>query len=205
MKMNFLSSAKIRQQRAFTLIEMLVVMIIVAMLVTLIVQGFGYSLGLYQRVVKTQANAYQQAFFYHWFTSSLQSQVAMRLKDRGLEGNQYQLSTYTYSPLIGMQGMKTLVHWELETKNNNLTLVYREGAQHFVVNSWMGATGQFQYMNVEKNWSNDWLPKKDEIKSLPRTISLQVYQDGETFNYVVNTETRQRAIITMEEITYGRE
>lgn len=205
MKMNLLSSARIRPQRAFTLIEMLVVMIIVAMVVTLVVQGFGYSLGLYQRVVKTQANAYQQAFAYRWFTSSLQAQVAMRPKDRGLEGDQYQLSTYTYAPLIGAQGMKTLVNWELEARSNALILSYREGDQRFVVNSWSGATGQFQYMDLEKVWKDKWLAVKDDVTALPYAIRLQVYQQGEVLNYVVSTETRQRAIITAEEKMYGRE
>ncbi len=203
--MHLLPNAGVRQQRAFTLIEMLVVMIIVAMVVTLVVQGFGYSLGLYQRVVKTQAHAYQQAFAYRWFTSSLQSQVAMRPKDRGLEGNQHQLSTYSYAPLLGQQGMKTFIYWELEDRSGELVLSYREGAQRFTVTSWPGATGQFQYMDIEKVWKDKWLPVKDDVTALPSAIRLQVYQGDEVFNYVVNNETRQRAIITAEEKMYGRE
>jgi general secretion pathway protein J len=82
------------RQHAFTLIEMLVVLIIVSLIVTLIVQGFGYTLGLYQRVVKSQNSAYQEVFAYRWFSSSLQTQVAMRPKDRALQGDAMQLSTF---------------------------------------------------------------------------------------------------------------
>lgn len=200
-----LPSASYYRQHGFTLIEMLVVMIIVAMVVTLVVQGFGYSLGLYQRVVKTQSNAYQHAFAYRWFTTTIQSQVAMRPKDRGLEGNQYQFSTYTYSPLVGVSGLKTRIVWELETKGDNLVLGYREGTQHFTVNTWVGAKGQFQYMDMEKNWLDLWVPLKDEPTALPNAIRLQVYQGDELLNFVVTTETRVRAIITAEEKVYGRE
>ena len=200
-----LPKAALRRQRAFTLIEMLVVMIIVAMMVTLIMQGFGYSLGLYQRVVKNQANAYQQAFAYRWFTSTLQSQVAMRLDDRGLEGNQYQFSTYTFSPLVGVSGMKTRIAWELDLNGGDLMLGYREGTQQFTVYTWVGATGQFQYMDIEKNWRDLWEPLKDEPSALPSAIRLQVSQGNELRNFVVTTETRQRAIITADERMYGRE
>lgn len=205
MKMYSLPSATYYGQRAFTLIEMLVVMIIVAMVVTLVVQGFGYSLGLYQRVIKTQSNAYQQAFAYRWFTTTIQSQVAMRPKDRGLEGNQFQFSTYTYVPLVGNAGLKTRIAWELETKGEQLVLVYREGGRQFVVNTWRSAKGQFQYMDVEKNWRDLWAPQKEEPTALPNAIRLQVYQGDELLNYVVITETRTRAIITAEEKVYGRE
>src|SRR5690606_13163034 len=110
------------RQRAFTLIEMLVVLIIVAMVVTLIIQGFGYTLGLYQRVVKSQNTAYQQVFTYHWLSSSLSSPVAVRPKDRGLEGDASQLSTYSYQPLLAQAGLKTLVHWELQQQAGDLLL-----------------------------------------------------------------------------------
>ncbi len=205
MKMHSLPSMDYYRQRAFTLIEMLVVMIIVAMVVTLVMQGFGYSLGLYQRVVKTQSNAYQQAFAYRWFTTTLQSQVAMRPKDRGLEGNQFQFSTYTYAPLVGSAGLKTRIAWELETKGEQFVLGYREGERQFVVNTWVGAKGQFQYMDVENNWRDLWVPQKEEPTALPKAIRLQVYQGDELLNYVVITETRTRAIITAEEKVYGRE
>lgn len=205
MKILLIPDMNIRRQSAFTLIEMLVVMIIVAMVVTLVMQGFGYSLGLYQRVVKNQASAYQQAFAYRWFTSTLQSQVAMRLKDRGLEGNQYQFSTYTYAPLAGTSGLKTRIAWELETNGGNLVLGYREGTQQFTVNTWVGAKGQFQYMDIEKNWRDQWVPQKDEPTALPSAIRLQVSRGDELLNFVVTTETRQRAIITADEKMYGRE
>lgn len=205
MKMLLLLKVRMRRQSAFTLIEMLVVLIIVAMVVTVVMQGFGYSLGLYQRVVKNQANAYQQAFAYRWFASTLQSQVAMRPKDLGLEGNQYQLSTYTYNSLIGAPGLKTRIAWELETNDGDLLLGYREGKRQFTVNTWVGAKGQFQYMDIEKNWRDLWLPQKDEPAALPNAIRLQIHQGDKLLNFVVTTETRLRAIITADEKMYGRE
>lgn len=192
-------------QRAFTLIEMLVVMIIVAMVVTLIVQGFGYTLGVYQRVVKNQNNAYQQVFAYDWFTSSLQAQVAMRPKDRGLEGDAHQLNTFSYQPLLAQQGLKTRIGWELVDQGGELQLHYREANQQFIVQRWVDAAGQFEYLDEKGQWVARWPQEKSDLQPLPRAIRLVVNSGRETFNYVVINNTRLRAEVTMDEVIYGRD
>lgn len=194
-----------KYQRAFTLIEMLVVMIIVAMVVTLIVQGFGYTLGVYQRVVKNQNNAYQQVFAYHWFTSSLQVQVAMRPKDRGLEGDTRQLTTYTYQPLLARQGLKTRIGWEIIENGSELQLGYREGNQQFITQRWLNSSGYFEYLNEQGQWIQRWPLEKSDSQPLPKAIRLVVNSGGETFNYVAVTTTRRRAEVSMDEYTFGRE
>lgn len=198
-------SFRLKSQLAFTLIEMLVVMIIVAMVVTLIVQGFGYTLGVYQRVVKNQNNAYQQVFAYHWFTSSLQAQVAMRPKDRGLEGDARQLTTFTYQPLLARQGLKTRIGWELVDKGSELQLVYREANQQLIVQRWSGATGHFEYMDEKGQWVQRWPLEKSDLPPLSKVIRLIINRGEETFNYVAINTTRIRAEVTMDEVMYGRD
>jgi general secretion pathway protein J len=200
-----MSSNRHKLQRAFTLIEMLVVMIIVAMVVTLIVQGFGYTLGVYQRVVKNQNNAYQQVFAYDWFTSSLQAQVAMRPKDRGLEGDAHQLHTFSYQPLLAQQGLKTRIGWELVDQGGELQLNYREANQQFIVQRWTGAAGRFEYLDEKGQWVMRWPMEKSDLQPLPKAIRLVVNSGRETFNYVAINNTRLRAEVTAEEVMYGRD
>lgn len=203
--MNFKSSLLRMRQRAFTLIEMLVVLIIVSLIVTLIVQGFGYTLGLYQRVVKSQNNAYQEVLVYHWFTSSLQSQVAMRPDDRALEGDSVQLSTYSFQPLLAKQGVKTLIRWELQVQAGELVLGYTEGQTRFPVQRWPRATGQFEYLDDQGKWLRNWPAEKTDSNPLPKAIRLLVNSGRDSFNYVVKVETRQRAEVTSDELMYGRD
>lgn len=203
--MNFKSPLLRMRQRAFTLIEMLVVLIIVSLIVTLIVQGFGYTLGLYQRVVKSQNSAYKEVFVYHWFTSSLQSQVAKRPDDRALEGDAVQLSTYSFQPLLAKQGLKTLIRWELQVQAGELVLGYAEGQTRFLVQRWPRATGQFEYLDDQGKWLRNWPAEKTDSNPLPNAIRLLVNSGRDSFNYVVKVETRQRAEITSDEILYGRD
>lgn len=200
-----MTSNRLHKQRAFTLIEMLVVMIIVAMVVTLIVQGFGYTLGVYQRVVNKQSNAYQQAFAYRWFTSSLQTPIAMRPKDRGLEGDSRQLSTYSYQPLLAQQGLKTLIVWELLDNGGELQLSYREAGQQFPVQRWPGASGHFEYLSEQGQWLPRWPEEKREMQPLPKAVRLVVSRGDEVFNYVAVNTMRLRAEVTMDEVMYGRD
>lgn len=203
--MSFSSPLSRLHQRAFTLIEMLVVLIIVSLIVTLIVQGFGYTLGLYQRVVKSQNNAYQEVFVYHWFTSSLQAQVAMRPGDRALEGDAIQLSTYSYQPLLAKQGLKTLIRWELQTQTDELVLGYSEGQTRFPVQRWPQATGQFEYLDEKGQWLKNWPAEKTDTNPLPKAIRLLVNSGRDSFNYVVKVDTRPSAEISSSELMYGRD
>ncbi len=203
--MTFKSPALPIKQRAFTLIEMLVVLIIVSMIVTLIVQGFGYSLGLYQRVVKSQNSAYRQALAYHWLTSSLSAPVAMRPKDRALEGNAAQLSTYTYQPLLAPQGLKTLISWELQQQAGQLVLSYREGRSYFPVYQWPDASGHFEFLGDGGQWLDHWPVQKSDNLPLPQAIRVLVKAGAESLNYVVKVDTRLRAEVTSDEILYGRD
>ncbi len=196
---------QLRSQRAFTLIEMLVVMIIVAMVVTLIVQGFGYTLGVYQRVVKSQSNAYQQVFAYRWFTTSLQSQVAMRPKDRGLQGDARQLTTYSLQPLLAPQGLKTLIGWYLHEEAGVLRLQYREANQEFEIQRWQGASGHFEYLDEQGRWVQHWPLEKSELEPLPKAIRAVVVSGSDVLNYVAVNTTRLRAELPMDEFTYGRD
>ena len=193
-----------RFQRAFTLIEMLVVMVIVGLLITVIMQGFGYSLGLYQRVQHTQKNAYSEVLVYNWLCSTLGVQVAARPKDKGLDGEFSHLDTYTYQPLLEQQGLKTRIQWRLEQVPGYLQLSYSESGQDFAVYRWPESTGEFEYQSAEGKWLQQWPIDKVDPPKLPESVRLQVHTGAETRNYVVPIATRKGSEVTMDEVLYGR-
>lgn len=193
-----------RTQKAFTLVEMLVVMVIVGLLITVIMQGFGYSMGMYQRVVRTQKNAYSEVLAYNWLRATLGSQVAARPKDRGLEGGVNALSTYTYEPLVEQAGLKTRIDWQLVQDGNNVRLDYREGTTLFAVYRWSDSSAVFEYMDEKGQWRNHWPAEKSDLPPLPQAIRLSINTDNETRNYVISLATRKRSEMTMDEALYGR-
>jgi general secretion pathway protein J len=193
-----------RHQKAFTLVEMLVVMVIVGLLITVIMQGFGYSMGLYQRVVKSQKSAYNEVLAYNWLRSTLSAQVAARPKDRGLEGAINKVSTYTYQPLVDQAGLKTRIQWQLAQEGDAVGLTYREGDALFAVYRWPDSSGQFEYLDEKGQWHKQWPAEKADTPPLPVSIRLLISTGQEVRNYVVSISTRKRAEVTMDEALYGR-
>lgn len=193
-----------QRQKAFTLVEMLVVMVIVGLLITVVMQGFGYSMGMYQRVVRIQKSAYSEVLAYNWLRSTLGSQVAVRPKDRGLEGSVDALSTYTYEPLVDQPGLKTRIDWRLIHNGESVSLEYREGSNVFAVYRWPESTGQFEYLNDKGEWINHWPAEKSDLPPLPISVRLLINTGKEVRNYVVSINTRKRSEVTMDEALYGR-
>lgn len=191
-------------QKAFTLVEMLVVMVIVGLLITVIMQGFGYSMGLYQRVVKSQKSAYSEVFAYGWLRSTLAVQVAARPKDLGLEGRTNELSTYTYEPLLDQAGLKTRIQWQVIQDGETVSLSYQEGHRQFEAYRWPESSGQFEYLDEKGEWHKQWPAEKSDSPPLPISIRLLITTGSEVRNYVVNVVTRKRPEVTMDEVLYGR-
>jgi general secretion pathway protein J len=144
-------------------------------------------------------------FAYRWFSSSLQTQVAMRPKDRALQGDAMQLSTFSYQPLLAQQGLKTLIRWELQARSGELVLSYAEGQAHFPVQRWPDASGQFEYLDDNGQWLKKWPQQQTDTNPLPKAIRLVVNSGRDSFNYVAKVDTRQRAEVTSDEMLYGRD
>ena len=199
-----IQSSTAKQQTAFTLIEMLVVLVIVGLMATLIVQGFGYSMGVYQRVVKTQKSAYNEVLAYSWLCSTLSMQVAVRPKDRGLEGNNIELTTYSYQPLLSQLNVKTLIGWQLVNTEHDVVLRYREATNDMEIYRWKDALAQFEYLSEQNQCEKNWPIEKEEMPSLPKAVRIVVKSGSDVHNYVVANNTRLKAFVSMDELLYGR-
>lgn len=193
-----------RRQRAFTLIEMLVVLVITSLLVTVIMQGFGYSMGLYQRVQTTQKNAYSEVLAYNWLRETLGHQVAARPGAQGLDGQRQNLSTFSFQPLVQQSGSRALIQWQLVQVPGALQLQYEEIGQKFQVYEWPESTGEFEYLDADGGWHPLWPVTKVDPPPLPQAVRLLVHTGSETRNYVVVVATRKQSEVTMDEVLYGR-
>lgn len=198
-------------QKAFTLVELLVVLVIVGLMVTLIMQGFTYSMGVYQRVVVSQKNAYSEAMAAEWFRSAMSTQVAARQNEKGLIGNDAELTTATYNPLLGEAGVRARIGWKLAQDGNRLSLIYIEMNQELVVQSWIGANGKFEYLDKKGKWTSYWPPIPATELAVNRVNPLLpvavriLIRNGQEIRYTLATvETRLLAEPSREEVYIGQ-
>lgn len=183
-----------QQQRGFTLLEMMVVLLLVGMVSAMLMQGFVYVAGIFGNVERRQQHWQQQLLQRSWLQESVRSLTT------GVDGALAQPyyfngdgQGFTALALHGLSyaggvGRPLRVQWKLERDaEQTLSLLYREIGLHqstpnteenpwYVVAQWPHGHGEFRYYS-----QNDWqmsfsgrpLPQRGN-SSLPEMILLTI-------------------------------
>lgn len=174
-----------RTARGFTLLEMLVVLVIVALITTLLMESFSFLLQLRGRFLD-RLDGYQQASLQqHWFRATSAALVAdygdipeaftFRGEERGLQG-------LTLNALHRDTGVPTRFGWELEYEAGETTLIYRYADGFWPVLRWSGDGGGFRYLDAEGDWHGQWPPPaRPDAPSLPEIIAFTGQRQQRTF------------------------
>jgi general secretion pathway protein J len=189
-------------QRGVTLLEMLVVMVIVSLVATMMMQGFGFTMGVYQRVVQSQKDTYREILVVSWLRQTLANLVSPRESDALVKGEATQISGLTFQPLVSSDKGKTAIQWRLAAESSTSRLYYRELDQEFLVYTWQQqAEARFQYMDTHQEWHDHWPPDTATEQQIPTAVRLSV---GDQF-YTVQSANRVKAEVFIDELLYGRE
>lgn len=168
---------------AFTLIEMLVVIVITALTATLVMQGIGQGLGMYRRVSTDQGGLYRELMCRDWLRQTLGAAVATPGESEDFSANARQIRLLTFRPLLGSEGVATPVEWTLL---NDGSLEYREGEQSMTLDAGVPILG-FAFQDDAAAWHERWPP--DDRRRLPERIRLL----GDTEHMDVAVLTRRAA------------
>ena len=151
------------KQCGMTLLELLVVMVILAMVSALLVQGMGSALITYERVQRQQQQSMQPTLAYSWLQQTLSSVQAELDEPRHFIGNNIQLSGYTHQPLVGQSGQVSSFSWRFITgEQDELQLWYSQPKVQGTDINWKvlnwpaGTTGQFVYFTGNGETVPDW-------------------------------------------------
>lgn len=194
-----------KSQQGLSLLEMMVVLVIVSLVSTLIIQGFGYTLGLYQRVVQIQQSHNTETLTYHWLRSSLSSLAAPKEDIHTFKGNQLELEGYSFQALQARSGIKTKIGWKLQSQGTMLKLFYSERENSFKVYQWEDVQGGFEYRDANGSWQTHWPVNEGNPKKLPEMIRLKLLGPDGNRDYPVKIATRKTAEIFLDEVLYGRD
>ncbi|MBO6658534.1 MAG: type II secretion system protein [Pseudomonadales bacterium] len=154
-------------QQGLSLLEVLVVFVIVAMVSTAIVQGFGFGLSLYERVQTKSQRQTVNLLSTKWFQMVNQSLVPSKEVGRSLVGASGSFSAITVNPLLADPGMPAPINWSIE---DNI-LIYGERDQKLGILRLSGRA-TFEYRTDSGEWVVEW-PIDEESYSLPSAIRLR--------------------------------
>lgn len=162
-----------RYQKGLSLLELLVVFVIISLVSTVLVQGFGFGLALYERVQTRTDRMANELLVNHWFRSSLESLVAGKTVETALAGEAATLTGVTLSSLISAPGSPVYFEWHLGDDE----LLYKEGESELIVRDLGGVTHRFEYLDDTGVWQPNWTPSMDKL-DLP--VAVRIVVQGET-------------------------
>lgn len=187
-----------RLQRGMTLLELLVVMTMLALVTSLLMQGFGTALSTYERVQRRQSESMPLELGYRWFAETLSGAQAELDTPRHFIGDSQRLGGVTHRPLRGTNGQVSFFSWQLsKTQQGELQLSYHQpNGIDWVVYRWpAGTRGRFIYRAPNGSAAERW-PISDSSQtqsdgSIPGAIALEITpSDGAPLRWYANLPGR---------------
>lgn len=162
-----------RPAPGFSLLEAIVTMVIVALIVTLLMQALGQSLNLRGRLLRHERQATVAALQEQWFRDTVATALSDLPDGFGrMAGTADTLELVTPRPLGG--GELQRVRWFLRPVPGGMALHYADATwpDLAVIEGPLLDAG-FAYLDGAGDWHSEWAPKADSQEVLPRIVRLQ--------------------------------
>lgn len=202
-----LSKNSRRRCQAFTLLEMLVVLVLVSLIVTFMLEGLSYTLSLRERFSNYLAASRNSFLIEHWFresTANLFPVFEDIEKDSLFEGKTRRLSGLTLAGLDAQSGVPVPFTWELTFQGTQTVLSYKTARQQeWPILEWSGEAGGFQYLSEDDQWHETWPVEESQTvvdyeyvkPQLPKAIAFSGIEDGHIFKWVVAVRGKRKPLI----------
>lgn len=175
------------RNRGFTLLEVLVVLMLLAIVSGALFEGLSFTLRIRQGLLAQmdrQRSGVLQSF---WIRSVISGTQPVSLPRKGnFVGKSSSISGTSNGTLGGIPGAPGIYSLELKKENNVLALWYSDQyGSRFPLGQWEGGEGKFIFVSQFKTF-NQWPPKSliNEYKQIPDSIILQIVQAGQGHSWV---------------------
>ena len=139
-------------------------MVIVSLVSTVLVQGLGFGLSLYQQVESRREDSHAKVLVRHWFVASSSALVVSVGEHASLKGNSNHFSATSFNALVASSGIATPISWELFDDQKGSVLAYSQADK--AVLFWpITRVHRFEYRDHVGGWHSSW-PIQDQIAAL---------------------------------------
>lgn len=187
----------------FTLMEVLVVLVLVSLISTLLMEGFGYVLRLRFNITQQIKKQHILELQEHWYRNLVAGLLPNPLGEQVLfKGNASQFEGQTISALIGPLGVPKNIRLTLKSEANLTALTYRETENNeWTLGTWDAQTAYFAYLDDQGNWSSEW-PNKSGSSStqLPLAIELRVDHSNAPIDWIIGIPSAKNPKPSLDEL-----
>jgi general secretion pathway protein J len=160
-----------RSQSGLSFLELLVVIVIVSLVSTVLVQGLGFGLSLYQQVESRRVNSHKKVLVNHWFGTSSSALVVSTGGLVSLEGAGDRFAARSFNALAGATGVATPISWKLIDDQKGSVLEYQQAGEIFMLRSIEG-THRFEYQDHGGAWRSRWPLQEAAASMLPAAVRI---------------------------------
>lgn len=167
--------------RGFTLIEVLVVLILVAMVSGILFQALERAYGLQKRFGTELFRTQQGQMVIDWYRQTVQGLYPDQAGGRNLfKGNDREFSALSVNPLGQDYGAPTAIRWSLRSNLDTgaTELIYGESNDETPLIAWRGKEGKFIYFDAQQEPHDQWPPPLGLFPQLPSQIQLSATDDS---------------------------
>ena len=178
-----------RSHRGFTLIEILVVLIMVAMVSGVLFQALERSYSLQRRFGTELFKVQQGDMAINWYRQTVQGLYPDRAGAPDVfRGDASGFSGLSTNPLGEDFGGPTAVQWKLVTRVDaaRTDLVYLDRKAESVVLTWRGSKAKFVYYDEAQVAHDRWPPPLGLFPQLPRQIQIEANDGGDPIAIVAS-------------------
>ncbi len=183
------SPCRRHQDGAFTLIEMIVVLILVSLISLLVVDGFSQVLLIKTRYLGAMERYHTEALGQFWFrglVTGLTPDVANG--DYVFKGDANGFSGISLCSLHMSAGVPGAFALTITTEQNGIALRYHNAKARldWAMGFWRSSDAHFSYLDADMIWRKDWPPVIGEEQQLPEAIMLEIDDPVSPLAWVVS-------------------
>lgn len=147
-------------QRGFTLLEMMVVLVIVSLISVLLMQGFGFVVGLQERIRTQLVKVQNIELKEQWFRLVVRSIIREeREGNPSFKGETDRFAGTSIQPLGQQIGTPTSIEWLIKYNGEISILYYVESdSEPIKIMAWRNSEQVFRYLDESGNLYDSWPP-----------------------------------------------
>jgi prepilin-type N-terminal cleavage/methylation domain-containing protein len=170
-----------RQQRGFTLLEILVVLIITSMLVTILLQGLQQIFMVERRLGIEYYRSRDGLMKSEWFRSLING--VRSDYDNGsqrFKGTPTQVSGLSTSGLGSIAGaiVEFELHLKFDPQSGETAMWYGRPDDEQKILGWQGSIGKFKYLAIDGSLHDEWPPFLGKWPQVPSAVVLEMPLGG---------------------------